>query len=348
MPNEKITGFIIAATHQIGLGHARRCLTIASELKKRGEKVIFFGDIESGAADLIGKSGAELVSVPLKPVEELVRCIREQGVSKVMIDTYELNSTDIKVIGEAFTTGVVDDLADRELAVDFVTNGLGYAESLTYRVRPDTQKLLGTQYTILREEFHNAPDRTAREEIRDVLISMGGSDPLALSGLTSLVVAGVFPEAKITVVLGPLAKELKGDFPNSICVIRDTETMAELMRKSDIAIVGGGQTLYELAIVGTPAISVLIAENQRHNWEYLRNKNVIIGLHPGDDTADARETPDKFPAALMTVSTSYTVQLMKALDGISLATERQRMINAGKKLVDGMGAHRVAEAWNQL
>ncbi|MDQ1355358.1 MAG: UDP-2,4-diacetamido-2,4,6-trideoxy-beta-L-altropyranose hydrolase, partial [Acidobacteriota bacterium] len=50
----------------------------------------------------------------------------------------------------------------------------------------------------------------------------------------------------------------------------DDEGMKKVMLESDIAIASGGQTIYELARVGVPAVVIAVADNQRNNvsgWE---------------------------------------------------------------------------------
>lgn len=69
--------------------------------------------------------------------------------------------------------------------------------------------------------------------------------------------------------------------------------MKELLAKTDIAICAGGQTLYELACMGVPALVIGIADNQLNNIEgwrkagfieysgWWRNENVMSILQEG-------------------------------------------------------------------
>jgi spore coat polysaccharide biosynthesis predicted glycosyltransferase SpsG len=55
----------------------------------------------------------------------------------------------------------------------------------------------------------------------------------------------------------------------------DAEGMKKLMLTSDLAISSGGQTLFELARVGLPAIVVGVAENQRRNIQAWQKNEFI-------------------------------------------------------------------------
>ncbi len=100
--------------------------------------------------------------------------------------------------------------------------------------------------------------------------------------------------------------------------------MRAAMRKSDIAISAAGQTLYELARMGVPAITVCAADNQARNLEGWRKSGFVLyaGEH-GD-----RKLFDRLSACMTKLA--------------SPAKRCKRSI-LGQSLVDGEGAKRVAE-----
>jgi spore coat polysaccharide biosynthesis predicted glycosyltransferase SpsG len=101
--------------------------------------------------------------------------------------------------------------------------------------------------------------------------------------------------------------------------------MHALMLKADLAVTGGGQTTYELAATGTPAVAICIAENQRVSLKGLAEAGTLEFV--GDAVDDDLE-----------------LKLKSALTGLGGDPKRrQTMSERGQRLVDGRGAERVAQ-----
>ena len=141
------------------------------------------------------------------------------------------------------------------------------------------------------------------------------------------------PEAALDVVTGPffsreviLETEALAAANPKISVWLDPPAMYELMARADLAVTGGGQTTYELAASGTPAVAIRLVGNQTGNLKGLSACGVLEWVD-GVDDADLHE---KVQAAIV------------RLGGDPLA--REAMSRAGRALVDGQGAARVARA----
>jgi spore coat polysaccharide biosynthesis predicted glycosyltransferase SpsG len=137
-------------------------------------------------------------------------------------------------------------------------------------------------------------------------------------------------EISVNVVVGPTFNNLEliesavyqGDL--SCKIFQNPENIGELMYDSDLAISGGGGTLYELAATGTPAIALCQAENQILHAESLEQFGSIINI--GDGTMVDEKTIEH-----------NLVRLMENPDIV-----RSMSIKC-KELVDGNGATRVVE-----
>ena len=295
----------------VGLGHVRRCLTLAGALRSVGIESSFHVCGEGAA--FVAQHGFEA-----KAVDRLEEGV--DGAGALLIDSYEF---DDRLLSLGAPTIVIDDLAARPLPVGMVVNPGAGAERLTYAASPETLLLLGVRYALLRPEFAQPSARTVRKQIQNVMITLGGHDHGTLASDLVRWTSAALPSATIDVIVGPFFErvdDLRALESPTIHLVHNPENMRELMLRSDVAISAGGQTLYELAATGTPAVVVATAANQRYNIEALAEEGTIVYL------------PERTSAALA-----------EAFTKLAPPQARSEMSARGKALVDGRGAERVAE-----
>ncbi len=316
---------------QTGLGHIRRCISLAEALRDLGIESSFLLDGD-GVAASVGQAGFPVVDIsPESDPDETIRRIRGSGARAVVVDSYRSTAAYFRSLSETGAlTVAIDDLADRELPVDAVVNGSVGAEELSYRVPHGSHLLLGTSYVLLRKEFAAEPVRRAPPEGRRVLVSVGGSDPYRLTPRLVRWVLEAVGAARAEVVLGPLFGE-SGELesyarhdPKAVRLHWAPEGMRDLMLACDVAVCGGGQTAYELAATATPAVAVRTAENQTSN---------LLGLAAA--------------GTLIWVGDAWGSGLEETVRGAVLGlmgnrVRRAEMGRRGRSLVDGQGARRVA------
>jgi spore coat polysaccharide biosynthesis predicted glycosyltransferase SpsG len=259
---------------------------------------------------------------------DLQGTIREAAalaVGGVIVDSYSVSTAQLTALKkQAYFVAVLDDLANQPLPVDVVINGTAGADKMDYAVGDTTTCLLGSQHILLRPEFIDVPPKSSYDEVRRILVTLGGGDRHELSSRVVDWIAKAAPAASIDVVIGPFTDQPADSYrlPN-VSAHRDAD-MVSLMRSCDIAVSGGGQTTYELAATGTPAIAIRMAPNQSFNLEGLRSVGVL--LWAGDAADSGLES-----------------QLLQALRSLlSSASLRREMSDKGRRLVDGRGAARVA------
>lgn len=317
------------AGKSIGLGHLRRCLTLAAELQNGGDTVELLLAGEAQGLELAAAWGVpgRLVAPPLLAIEPLL-----DQVDVLVIDDYGVRGAEFAAMQQKLTQRpspglllVVDDLADRPLAVDLVLNGNANADQLTYRVRSGTTMLLGARYSLLGPRFRALPKRTAQPALHRILVTLGGADPEGRTGAVTAELAGIFAQATLEVVLGPLftdraaLEQLAAGSGGRIRLHRGLTDLGPLMAAADLAVSGGGQTTYELAAVGVPTVALCLADNQRGNLAALAQVPTLLVVGDRHKTVGAAAIRLAFDVAL-----------------------RQRLIDAGQALVDGRGALRVA------
>ena len=214
---------------------------------------------------------------------------------------------------------------------DFVLNqNYQAAESLYTGRCGHTQLLLGTKYVLLRKEFWIRRQRRIRPFVQRLLVTLGGADPnnampLLLESLSEL----ADPELEVIVLVGALnanADEVysrAGEKRLRFTLLSHCTGMAEVMSESDIAIVAGGGTLWELFSVGTPTISFVRNSLQDGLITALSTSGIVI--HQG------------------LLGTSDPSKLLSTVRELSASVDRrERMSRSGQGLIDGQGARRVA------
>lgn len=321
-----------------GLGHVRRCLTLGWALERHGCKVEFAVTANGGAGEFIRRDGFSVATVSAKDNLDLAETLKVADrlrADVLVVDTYEVRYFD--AVDAASCVVVLDDVADRALPVDMVVNGTIGASQLRYRTLPQTRLLLGIEYVLLREAFCGGPARAIRPEVQRVLITVGGMDSWGLTPRLMEWMRQTLSSATIEVVAGPFFSEqlltdieMAAQRSGMTLIHRAPADLRDLMLFCDLAITGGGQTTYELAATGTPAVAIRMAENQTLNLEGLATRGALHW------TGDAQD-PGLRDALARTVT-----ELAGDVD------KREAMSRAAQGLIDGKGVDRVVQAIVEL
>src|SRR5439155_20195346 len=119
----------------------------------------------------------------------------------------------------------------------------------------------------------------ATRDVRRVLVTLGGDTPGDLLDATvSSVLLGA-PSAIVDVAVGPFSAGAVVEH-DRVRVHRGLQSLRDLMLASDLAVTGGGMTLYECLATGTPALGLCLADNQRPNVEHLSRDGLIASEAP--------------------------------------------------------------------
>ena len=279
--------FRVDSSSQMGAGHLMRCLTLAAGLQKQNYKITFICRQLTG--NLI-----PLITHPVLflPKDESFRsndfylnwlgatqdndakqtiAIMPENIDLLIVDSYALDEDWHNLLRPYVKKiMVIDDLANRQFNCDILLNqNLGsQKEDYQGRVPCSCELLLGCRYALLRPEFSAfrklaLMKRKKTKKIKNILVSLGGSDPQNLTYEIMQHLDGF----NTTVVLGATSPHNKmiGDYARgkSIRVIVNAENMAELMLDADLAIGAGGSTSWERCCLGLPTLLYVTADNQR-------------------------------------------------------------------------------------
>jgi UDP-2,4-diacetamido-2,4,6-trideoxy-beta-L-altropyranose hydrolase len=326
---------------RIGGGHVMRCLTLAQALIQRGAACAF-------AATPATQAILQAFAAPDIEVFPVIDNIDQAPAAAVtwaatfradwvLIDHYGLTCTQEAELGEGRRLAVIDDLADRPRPADLVVNpGFGWtAGRYAGLVPPEAALLTGPAYALVRPEFAHRRDaalarRREGGHLRHILISLGLTD---VEGVTARVVAAVRPllqDLILDVVLGGAAPSLP-----ALCAAAktdpalrlhiDSHAMAELTGAADLAIGAGGSSVWERAVLGLPAVTIILADNQRPMAQAMAAAGLCLAVDATNPDFEAR--------------------LAEALHTLIHDAARRRSISeASAAICDGLGAGRMAEA----
>lgn len=333
--------FRVDANPRMGMGHAMRCLALAQAWQEEGGRVIFaLAERAPALEEYLKSERAESVFMSLEAgsiedATETATLARCRGASWIVADGYQFNSDFQRKVRDAeIPLLVIDDLGGRKHCyANIILNQNIHAHEALYRERErGTRLLLGTRYALLRRQFlpwTNWKRQTAQVG-RKVLVTLGGSDPhnVTLEVMRSLREVKL-EKLEAVVIVG----EVNSHYESLLSFLKDSQVptrlltsaftqMPEWMAWADLAVAAGGITAWELAFMGVPTISLILADNQKPTVERLGEMGVIINLGLDDDFSP--------------------IQLAQIVERLLLAPEiRAEMTSRGQKLVDGEGADRV-------
>lgn len=200
------------ANEHIASGHIMRCLTIAKQLMKKGENVLFF-TADDYALPLLEREGMEAVclhtdwrdmegELPVFPAQ-----LEKRGCDRVLVDSYQATAPYLAALRERVLVIYIDDMFDRIYPADLLINYNGYCGRFPYEKaygphgpedavkgekRNGTRLLLGTSYVPLREEFARekpagegeklSREKSTREELTHKENAAGNNGSRAANG----------------------------------------------------------------------------------------------------------------------------------------------------------------------
>lgn len=312
----------------IGMGHVVRCMSLAEEIRKLGQRVCFISKTEEGI-QRIKDDGFDVFRIAER--KEISSFIEKNQTKILIVDSYNVDNEFFSELKSKLEKLVyIDDVNAFDYNVDVVINYNASARKEDYLCCYSAEMLLGTQYALLRKPFQNVCKRDVKGEVQEILITSGSTDHFSTVPflLKAIINDGYFTEKRINVVIGQgfknsdLIRDISKGIENVI-LYENISDLSNLMLLADVAISAGGSTLYELCASGTPTLSYIIAGNQVKSVEALHKQGIIecLGWHNE-------------------LSSEIVLEKIKAL--CNDVERRKELSEKMQETVDGKGAQRVA------
>lgn len=261
---------------EIGMGHIYRCMTLAYNLT--GHEVMFVLNENR-------KIGVEKIKETFFPFY-LVKCdkdffdfVKSWNADIVVNDCldseYQYMEQLSKLVGRVVS---FEDLGKGAELADVVINALYDIED-----NKINHSYCGEKYICLREEYLLSTLGEYHQEVKNILVMFGGTDPCNLTErVYNIAIANQYkyPNIKYSFILGSGYKNSSlNDIEDFIKIYTDVKRVSDFMRNADLAFTSQGRTVYELASMGVPAI--VLAQNEReqlHSFAQMQNGFINLGL----------------------------------------------------------------------
>ncbi len=310
-----------------GLGHVQRCLALAAALAEHGIECTFAVPELESVRERIERAGFTALKLG-------AGLPAERG-DVLVVDSYHVDAAYLRGLRDAgLAVALLDDHAAFPIPCSLCVNAGANAESLPYRSESDdTRFLLGPRYALLPPELWDAAPNAPAEQVANVLLTLGGSDPHGLAPQLLDALDALDGDFTLTVAVGPYfsgRSELAGPRKHDVVLLDAPPSLVEAMRAADLAVSAAGTTLYALARLAVPTVALEIADNQRGGLAALALAGAVrLAGRAGDPGL-----PSAVAAAVREL--------------VGDAAARSSLAAAGAALLDGQGARRVGAAVREL
>ncbi|MEQ8667366.1 MAG: glycosyltransferase [Rhodospirillales bacterium] len=250
-----------------------------------------------------------------------------------VLDGYAFTSYEIESLRKTIGGGPLVCIEEAGDAVDHADLIVDYGCHRSGDTAAGKPALLGPTYALLDDRFADVPARPVPPAASSVLVTFGAFDSVNATGLALDALAEIAPDAaaiRVTIAIGgrsPHRDEIErrvGAFPGDVALLVDAGDMAGLLGDADLVVGSGGVSLIERMALGVPSVTV------------AQNDVQVAGI-----AGAARENATRFAGKIDDLTPEGLAGELAAL--IADASARKAMSDAGRKLVDGRGARRVAE-----
>jgi len=309
----------------IGSGHLMRCLTLADVLRRNETEVVFVcRNLPGNLSNLCRRNDFSVRLLPnhspsdteenscndyshwlgtdwLTDATETENILHELApIDWLIVDHYALDrrwESCLSIVVNNIM--VIDDLANRPHECQLLLDQNFYKQigkRYEHLVPSTCQQLLGPAYALLRPEFIEARRslRESHNRIQNILVFMGGADR---DNVTAKVIKAIAAPGRTDLSVNVIGGEANDQRENIFDFCRSHEgfnyhervlNMAEMMMSADLAIGGGGTSTWERCYLRLPAITIILAENQRDMTETLAEYGAIINLGWHTDVTEGK------------------------------------------------------------
>ncbi len=334
----------------VGHGHLMRSAALASALQRNGADVELLLDADAWSTRLLSElrlSSARIASDV--DCARLSRWAARHAASRrvLIVDRPMLAPSYVRSRRTAARADVVAcfvDVAGAPGPVDVAMTGSAFWRRRDWPLLPSTAlRCAGPDFLCIRPQLKKLRRRTAiAPAARRIVVTLGGGDPLRLtlpvvSALARSLAREEIRSYAIDVIVGPAFADRRALIAaveaSSTTTVRFVPADApsdpsRLLARADLAIAAGGSTLYELAYLGVPTVSIPQTRAEAWNARAMATAGPCVRIEP------TLRWEHRFARAFA--------------DVLHDQRRRRAMRAAGRTLIDGRGAERLARAIEEV
>lgn len=270
--------------HNLGMGHIYRCLTLAYNLV--GHDILFV--TKEDCHEGLNKLTESFMPVKtIKDDNDLYEIINQWQPDIFVNDCLNTDSSFILRLKEKI---------NRVVTIEDIGTGADVADATINALYENNNKhnnyYVGKNYVCLRDEFIIAEPSPYHNNVKNVTVMFGGSDPGNFTERIYNIAKDVhtsYPDIHFTFILGAAYDNPNNEIcslpSHNIQVLTDVKRVSDVLAHSDLAFTSQGRTVYELAVMGVPAI--VMAQNERETMHtFARMENGFLNLGLGANISD--------------------------------------------------------------
>lgn len=324
--------FRVAGGPRLGFGHIVRALSLSKAMETAPRMSV------RGTAET--KKVAHRLGAWVK--EQSLAAVLARGDVRLLV----IDDPDARAAADALAlarrhgamVASIHDLGLAPIASDLAIDG---SLAMLRKNWPTTDALLGPRYTVLDPSlltdgaFLGESMRSQSEGRLRVLVSLGGGPRVTAALKIARAIAEANQAAWVTLAAGFNARVPHTHHPR-VRLLESPSWLRSELARVDVAVVAGGVTLYEAALLGVPTVALAVVAAQTPTIRAFERVGASIAagcLIAGDRVASERTR---------TKAAQSVVALLADED------KRRAMAVQGQQQVDGRGALRVAAALKRL
>lgn len=282
MSNKQNILFRADSSSSIGIGHIMRDIVLAKQFE--GSNIYFASEELEG--NIIESIPYQVIKLSGNTIEELDTLIKELDIDMIVIDHYNIDykfEKQLKTQNSKLKILSLDDTYEKHYC-DILLNHNIYADEERYKELVPLHCILrcGSKYTLIRDEFlqESQKPKSKNKKYKKVFVAMGGADTANIN-IKILKVLKKIKNIKVNLItttanqnLNKLKKYCKDKKWINLHI--NSNKVANLMRKSDFAIITPSVTLNEIYFMNLPFVAIKVATNQDEMYNYLKKSGYLV------------------------------------------------------------------------